>query len=206
MKVKQLSLFLIIMIIFGVCTQITSAANYSFSDVSVNTGQNWTLVTIEEDAVPIDMFQYYDITRYKYKGTYSNFTSVKPVSANYMHYYSYTDLKASQVVQDTYTVTTSVSGSNKASTFGAELGFEYSRQSSLSVESTIYPYFPTGEYYFGVKFRLRDFKVREFSEHWLFVPFHWEIISTGNYYDYATRVDYTGSGSSPVYYAWYADN
>jgi hypothetical protein len=205
MKVKRAAVFLMIMIIIAMRMQKTLAASYTFTDVSVNTGQSWTMVSQEDDQLPIDIFQYFDITRFFYKGTCSNFTAVKPVSANYYHYYSYSDLRASQVVQDTYTVTTSASGSNQASSFGAELGFEYSRQSALSVESTIAPNLATGYYYFGVKFRLRDFKMREYFDLRKFVPFHWEIISTGNNYKYASMVDYTGAGASPVYYAWYVD-
>lgn len=206
MKVKFFALVLTVLLVLAGGTQTTSAASYTFSDVTVNTSQSWTYVSQEDDAVPIDMFQYFDITRYFYKGTYYNFSSVKPVSANYYHYHGYADLTANQIIQDTFTVTTSASTSNEASGFAAELGFEYSRSSSLSVQSTISPDLASGYYYFGVKFRLRDFKVYEYSELWRFVPFHWEISSTSSYREYASRVDYTGSGASPVYYAWYVDN
>ncbi|MGI6334559.1 MAG: hypothetical protein ACOX1A_08255 [Saccharofermentanales bacterium] len=201
---KALAVLMITTSVFALTMPI-AAANYTFYETSVDQYQSWTYVSQDDDIINVDPLNYIETTYFHYKGTDYNFTPIKAVSANYYHWKGSADLNASQVIQDTYTVKTTADFGNEAAAFGTQVGFAYSHSSALSVQSTISPGLPSGYYFFGVKFRIRDFKTRENKQRWRFNlwSWSWERVSSSNLYYYATKVDYTGSGSPPTYYGWY---
>ncbi len=205
MKVKKALAILTIITLIFILTMPIIAANYTFYETSVDRYQSWVYMSKDDDIIVIDPLNYIEINYFHYKGRDFNFTPIKAVSANYYHWKGRADLNASQVIQDTYTVKTTADFGNEAAAFGTQIGFAYSHTSTLSVQSEIGPSLPSGYYFFGVKFRIRDFKTREYKERWKFNLWRWswELASSSNIYHYAAKIDYTGSGAPPTYYGWH---
>ena len=202
MKFKKIiCLMLAFTFIFGF-TNVASAG--TFYDTDVNTGQSWSYVNSTTYYWSAGTYLREKEVTYNYKGSSYNYTSWKTVSDNYYHTQGYADLTATNNITTTHTVCTSAS-STIAGGFGASLGYQYSYSSSMSVSSTITPTLSSGYYHFAVKFRLRDFKVRQNVYLQEYQSGSWVTIYTHptDYY-YGSRVDYTGSGSTPLYYNWVA--
>ncbi len=181
---------------------IETAFAGTFSDTSVNKGQGWTYInsyyTWVGEEWTLGGWKY---TYYRYKGTNYNFSAYHALTENTTHYQGESNQSITYSTQ--WTVTTSGNGTLPGS-FGATLGFQYSYTSSQGVTDKISSTLKDGWYYYGVKHRLRDFKVSKKTEYYV-ISGTTPSSTSWNYY-YGPRVDYTGSGSLPVYKTWVFDS
>lgn len=199
---KKLCGFLSFLVVFSLFLPTALAAtNHTYSYTSVNTGQSWTTQSSTTTYAPMYTGYRLKTVTTKYKASGTHYTAVYGCTQNFFHTNGVADLTTTITVTDTHTINTSLSG--EAASFGASLGYQYSYQSSTSVQAQIDPAKPSDYYYYGMKTRLRDFKVLKVQTSQKLTNGSWVSYSTSQTLNHAVRVDYTGSGALPGYYNWY---
>lgn len=192
-----LAIALCIIIVFEI--PVMTKASTTLTVTSTNT-KNWTLKkTSTKTEYNLLRTKKTITTTKKYTGNIHN-TATYAVTDNHKHKKGSKDLTSSISITKTYTITTSVSANIKS--FGAEMGFSYSKTSGKTVSSALPKNKATGYYYYGVYAKYIDLKVEIKKDVYKKKKGKYQYKSTSNTIVEGTQL-YTPYNQSAFYYAWY---
>lgn len=191
---RSIVALLLIAVLFVAEASTAVASKYTYTTPKTT---SWTLYKTTTSAYTYNLLKTY---RYqteikKYTGN-SYYTKVYPVSSNYWHTKGEADCVATNAIETTHTFSCTATG--EAAGFGGELGYSKSITSSKSVSNTLSTGSAEGYYYFGVKAKLRDFKVEKRKKYWKKVNGVYKSEPTK-----LTRSTAVRLYSNPLYYKWY---